>query len=165
MNSIKKRNSCFHPTFLQLFVTELYVADVLKKDYPDPSVNKDLLFDLLGKWTIFNKPWRLWQIKCVAIVTRFQTNDVYENRVHDSSQSWAAFIPAKLMISRISQIFRDLLSCKANFIINVLLCVWGQFPSTSPRGLIFGEPYTWSGLFSEFYGIFLKSFFLFTCIC
>ncbi|XP_073251824.1 stimulated by retinoic acid gene 6 protein-like [Porites lutea] len=37
-------------TVFQLFVTELYVADVLKKDYPDPSVNKDLLFDLLETW-------------------------------------------------------------------------------------------------------------------
>ena len=52
----------------------------------------------------------------------------------------------------------------------VLLCIWGQFPSTSPRGayiwrgdltegflryrlggLIFGGAYTWRGLFSEFY--------------
>ena len=29
----------------------------------------------------------------------------------------------------------------------------GNFPSTSPRGLIFGGAYTWRGLFSEFYGI------------
>ena len=55
----------------------------------------------------------------------------------------------------------------------VLLCIWGKFPSTSPRGayilrgdltedflryefggLIFGGAYTWRGLFSEFYGIF-----------
>ena len=28
----------------------------------------------------------------------------------------------------------------------------GNFPSTSPRGLIFGGAYTWRGLFSEFYG-------------
>ena len=53
----------------------------------------------------------------------------------------------------------------------VLPCIWGQFPSTSPRGayiwrgvlterflryefggLIFGGAYTWRGLFSEFYG-------------
>ena len=31
----------------------------------------------------------------------------------------------------------------------------GNFPSTSPRGLIFGEAYTWRGLFSEFYGTLL----------
>ena len=55
----------------------------------------------------------------------------------------------------------------------ILVCVRGQFPSTSPRGayirrgdltegflryefggLIFGGAYTWRGLFSEFYGIF-----------
>ena len=29
----------------------------------------------------------------------------------------------------------------------------GNFPSTSPWGLIFGAAYTWRGLFSEFYGI------------
>ena len=29
----------------------------------------------------------------------------------------------------------------------------GNFPSTSSLGLIFGEAYTWKGLFSEFYGI------------
>ena len=29
----------------------------------------------------------------------------------------------------------------------------GNFPSTSPGGLIFGGAYTWRGLFSEFYGI------------
>ena len=53
----------------------------------------------------------------------------------------------------------------------VLLCIWGQFPSTSPLetyiwrgdlaegflrcrfgGLIFVGAYTWRGLFSEFYG-------------
>ena len=48
-----------------------------------------------------------------------------------------------------------------------LLCIWGQFPSTSPRGAYiwrgnltegflrykFGQAYTWRGLFSEFYGI------------
>ena len=28
-----------------------------------------------------------------------------------------------------------------------------NFPSTSPRGLIFGGAYTWTGLFSEFYDI------------
>ena len=28
-----------------------------------------------------------------------------------------------------------------------------NFPSTSPRGLIFGGAYTWMGLFSEFYDI------------
>ena len=28
-----------------------------------------------------------------------------------------------------------------------------SFPSTSPWGLIFGGAYTWTGLFSEFYGI------------
>ena len=32
----------------------------------------------------------------------------------------------------------------------------GNFPSTSPRGLIFGGAYTWRGLFSEFYGIFQR---------
>ena len=55
----------------------------------------------------------------------------------------------------------------------VLLCIRGQIPSTSPPGayirrcdltegylrydfggLIFGGPYTWRGLFSEFYGIY-----------
>ena len=52
----------------------------------------------------------------------------------------------------------------------VLLCIWGQFPSTSPLGGFylgggggdlkegflryeFGGAYTWRGLFSEFYGI------------
>ena len=57
----------------------------------------------------------------------------------------------------------------------VLLCIWGQFPTTSPPrglyfggrfngrqdgflryefgGLIFEGAYTWRGLFSEFYGI------------
>ena len=50
MNSIKKKlNSCFHRTFLQLFVNELYVADVLKKHFADWSVGNDLLFDLFGK--------------------------------------------------------------------------------------------------------------------
>ena len=29
----------------------------------------------------------------------------------------------------------------------------GNFPSTSPWGLIFGGAYTWRGLFSEFYGM------------
>ena len=28
-----------------------------------------------------------------------------------------------------------------------------NFPSTSPRGLIFGGAYAWRGLFSEFYGM------------
>ena len=32
----------------------------------------------------------------------------------------------------------------------------GNFPGTSPRGLIFGGAYTWKGLFSEFYGILLS---------
>ena len=45
----KERNSCFHRTFLQLFVMELYAADALKKFFADQSVNKDLLFDLFGK--------------------------------------------------------------------------------------------------------------------
>ena len=60
----------------------------------------------------------------------------------------------------------------------VLFCIWGQFPSTSPPGgsyiwrgdltdgflryecggLIFGGAYTWRGLFSVFYGIYLKLF-------
>ena len=34
----------------------------------------------------------------------------------------------------------------------------GNFPSTSPRGLIFGGAYTWRGLFSEFYGILRLSY-------
>ena len=59
----------------------------------------------------------------------------------------------------------------------VLLCIRGQTPSTSPQGAYinfggaiqrrvscvtilgdlyyFGEAYTWGGLFSEFYGIFI----------
>lgn len=45
----KKLNSCFHRTFLQLFVNDLYVADVLKKHFADWSVGNDLLFDLFGK--------------------------------------------------------------------------------------------------------------------
>ena len=49
----------------------------------------------------------------------------------------------------------------------VLLCIWGQIPSTSPPGGLYSEgrfnegffalrfwgAYTWRGLFSEFYGI------------
>ena len=57
----------FTVLFLQLFVFVLYVGDLFKKSFTDQSVIKDLF----GKWTIFNKPWRLWQIKCVAIVKRF----------------------------------------------------------------------------------------------
>ena len=49
MNSIKKPNSFFHRTFLQLFVRALYEADVWKKFFADHSVGKDLLFDLFGK--------------------------------------------------------------------------------------------------------------------
>ena len=54
----------------------------------------------------------------------------------------------------------------------VLLCIWGQFPSTSPRGAYFrtgdftegflcyefGGAYTWRDLFSEFYGSFSMGF-------
>ena len=48
----------FHRTFfLQLFVVVLRVGDFFKKSFTDQSVIKDLF----GKWTIFNKPWRLWQ--------------------------------------------------------------------------------------------------------
>ena len=48
----------------------------------------------------------------------------------------------------------------------ILVCIWGQFPSTIPRGAYFrrgdltkgflryefGGPFIWRGLFSEFYG-------------
>ena len=48
----------------------------------------------------------------------------------------------------------------ANLIVGSKLTVFalfyfvfeGNFPSTSPRGLIFGGAYTRRGLFSEFYG-------------
>ena len=55
----------------------------------------------------------------------------------------------------------------------VLLCIWEQFPSTSPRGAYFrrgdftegflcyefgGGAYTWRGLFSEIYGSFSMGF-------
>jgi len=33
----------------------------------------------------------------------------------------------------------------------------GNFPSTSPQGLIFGGAYTWRGLFSEVYGSYYPS--------
>ena len=69
----------------------------------------------------------------------------------------------------------------------VLLCIWGQLPSTSPHppgggayirsgdlsvgflryefgGLIFGGAYTWRGLFSEFYGILHWLEWFFVCI-
>ena len=71
--------------------------------------------------------------------------------VHDSSQSCAAFIPAKLIISRISRIFRDLLSCKANFIVNVDLstriCFY-FFSQISLSSTIFCLTYLVSELFS-----------------
>ena len=60
----------------------------------------------------------------------------------------------------------------------VLLCIWGQFPSTSPQGayiwrgdlkqgflryefgwLIFGGANAWRGLFSEFYDITYNCFY------
>ena len=34
----------------------------------------------------------------------------------------------------------------------------GYFPSTSAQGAIFGGAYTWRGLFSEFYGIYIYIF-------
>ena len=69
--------------------------------------------------------------------------------VHDSSQwSSAAFIPAKLVMSRISRIFRDSLSCKVNFIKN-------EFRST--RICFYLKT---SMLFPS---VFTKSFSLFTC--
>ena len=59
----------------------------------------------------------------------------------------------------------------------VLIGIWGKFSKYNPRaayiwrgdltevflryrfgGLIFGGAYTWRGLFSEFYGITLKSY-------
>ena len=40
-----------------------------------------------------------------------------------------------------------------NTVNGILRAVFeGNFPSTNPGGLIFGGAYTWSGLFSEFYG-------------
>ena len=39
----KERNSCFHRTFLQLFVIVLYVCESRKKLYPDQSLDKDLI--------------------------------------------------------------------------------------------------------------------------
>ena len=37
----------------------------------------------------------------------------------------------------------------------------GNFPSTSPRRLIFGGAYTWRGLFSEFYGMLINELILY----
>ena len=43
---------------------------------------------------------------------------------------------------------------ESKFVVFALFCFVFEdnFPSTSPRGLIFGGTYTWRGLFSEFYG-------------
>ena len=69
------------------------------------------------------------------------------------------------------------LMVERKFTIFALLCIWGQFPSTSPwgayiwrgdltegflgyefGGLIFGGANTWRGLFLEFYGVLDNTF-------
>lgn len=46
---LKSVTVVFIVLFLQLFVFNLYVVDVVKKRYADLPVLKDLIFDLFGK--------------------------------------------------------------------------------------------------------------------